>query len=261
MFISAPWQVLLCESIENLSEEECLEVIRLMKTELECNTMNQLLIKIIMKMNDTFTINNTINLKKEIDSVLIAKKPANEKKGESKSNNKRCTTQQPQKTTTLDRKTTQNNNTFELLRLPIDMIATTSLFLNENDIINFEQCCRLFYTMINNSCYLNKTNNFKTFQVTAMRLIQMSDFKHSFYKFCKANTLMFKQVSVRGYFRDGKKLSSCFIQMWNKCINCGIYNDQWVKNMFLSIKKLVFNGGGVLLLPHIPTELISCQMQ
>ena len=85
--------------------------------------------------------------------------------------------------------TTQNNANdnilFPLLRLPIDLITKTSFFLNENDIFQFQQCCRLFYKMINNTSYLHKSNNFKTFQITDKRLDQMAQSKYNFFKYSK----------------------------------------------------------------------------
>ena len=41
-------------------------------------------------------------------------------------------------------KTTKQSVLFPLFRLPNDLIEATSLFLNEKDIFQFEQCCRYF---------------------------------------------------------------------------------------------------------------------
>ena len=93
---------------------------------------------------------------------------------------------------------------FPLLQLPHDVIRTTSFFLNEENIINFERCCRLFYQMINDACYLNQTNNFKTFILDDKKLDEICDWnpnsnsnsdctisksKYSFFKYSKADTL------------------------------------------------------------------------
>ena len=60
---------------------------------------------------------------------------------------------------------------FPLLRLPMDIIKNNvSFFLNEKDIFEFEQCCRLFYQMINISSYLKQSHNFKTFTITNYQL-------------------------------------------------------------------------------------------
>ena len=56
---------------------------------------------------------------------------------------------------------------FPLFALPTDLIISTSFFLNEKDIFHFEQCCRLFYQIVNNLSYLDQSNNFKTFLLTS----------------------------------------------------------------------------------------------
>ena len=48
-------KISLCESIEKLEENQCFDVIRLLQQEIGCTNLNQLLIKIIMKMEKTFT--------------------------------------------------------------------------------------------------------------------------------------------------------------------------------------------------------------
>ena len=77
---------------------------------------------------------------------------------------------------------------FPLLRLPVDLIKKTSFYLNEKDIFQFECCCRLFYQMINDTSYLNLSNNFKSFNITKKRLTQMSERQHSFYKYSKTKS-------------------------------------------------------------------------
>ena len=83
---------------------------------------------------------------------------------------------------------------FPLQRVPIDLIATASLYLNEKDIFNFEQCCRLFYNVINNTSYLSKCNNLKTFSISDKRLTQTtcSKSKCCFFKYSNATELCFR---------------------------------------------------------------------
>ena len=73
----------------------------------------------------------------------------------------------------------QNNNILRLLRLPIDLIFKTSLYLDEKDIYKFEKCCKLFYQIINNSSYLNQSNTFKSFSLEKEQLEVMTQSKNS----------------------------------------------------------------------------------
>ena len=88
-------------------------------------------------------------------------------------------------------KKNKKNTTFPLDRLPVDLISKTSMYLKEKDIFRFEQCCRLFYKMVNNSSYLSKCNNFKKFLITRKRLSQMKQAEYSFFKYTKSNELKF----------------------------------------------------------------------
>ena len=95
--------------------------------------------------------------------------------------------------TTISTSNCKNNNDilFPLFRLPIDLISKTSLFLNKQDILKFEQCCRSFYKMINKTSYLTQSNTFKHFIITQKRLNQMRNCKYSFFKYSKAHRLTF----------------------------------------------------------------------
>ena len=97
---------------------------------------------------------------------------------------------------------------FPLLRLPIDLIAQTSLYLNEKDIFQFE-CCRLFYQMINNTSYLNTSKNFKTFTIEDKTLDQMSQRKNCFFKYSKTKHL-------RLHCDGGRRIN---IDRWQKAMN------------------------------------------
>ena len=159
-------RISLSESLEQLnhqnelSERTCIDVIRLLQTHLGHGNGNMFLVEIIMKMTHNCPIETLDNIQKDITDMVDK---ASGNKGLVKST-----------------KATKHNNdrkdtTFPLLRLPIDIKKKTSLFLNEKDIFNYEKCCRLFYKMINNNNYLNKTNNFKRFKITMTRLSQMAN--------------------------------------------------------------------------------------
>ena len=176
-------KLLLAELVETLDENECLDVIGLLQTELGCETINNMVNKIIIS-NCTNTLTNSsfIKIRNTIKEKLMTKTQNNTKK---------------QTLNRINKTNTQKELIFPLHRLPHDLLLKTSLFLNETDIFNFEQCCRLFYKMINNTSYLSQCNNFKQFIITKKRLHQMKQEKCSFFKYSKAN-----QVSVNLSFAD-----------------------------------------------------------
>ena len=164
----------IAEIVERLNDDECVDVIRLLQYELGHKTINSMLHQIIMQLTQRVTHESLIKIEKTIKDKYcqhFARKKA-------------ATTEQNQDITT------EELVVFPLHRLPSDLILKTSLFLNEKDIFHFEQCCRLFYKMINNTSYLNKCNNFKQFTMTKERLNQMKQDKYSFIKYSKAKQLM-----------------------------------------------------------------------
>ena len=125
-------------------------------------TINQLLIKMIITTENTFSRQSLTKIEQNINSMI-----------ENRS------IQSPP----LSISTKINNNKtklFPLLELPNDVISATALFLNEKDIFNFERCCRLFYQLIDNSSYLNKCNNYKTFEITNEMVDQIISSKYNY---------------------------------------------------------------------------------
>ena len=135
--------------------------------------MNQFATKIFMDCSNNWTSDQITQLENEITQTLS-------NKSDSQSHN--------------NKSITNMNNLkhikFPLLRLPIDLMTQTSLYLNETDIFNFERCCRLFYQMINNTSYLNLSNNFKILKISDQRLNQMSQTQYSFFKYCKTKKVL-----------------------------------------------------------------------
>lgn len=84
---------------------------------------------------------------------------------------------------------------FPLLKLPVDLIIHTSLFLNDKTIIVFERCCRCLYQLTNNTLFISKSN-FKTLSVDklggrkeAFKMKYISQHPCDFFKFCKLTKL------------------------------------------------------------------------
>ena len=124
-------KIALCQSVERLNEQECLDVIRMIQEELRCSTMNQLLTKMIVNMEDMFTSKNISRIKNAIQKMV-----------ENRSNHNQASPGQAGKTQS------------PIIRLPVDVLTKTSTFLNEKDVFQFERCCREFYQIINNVGYL-----------------------------------------------------------------------------------------------------------
>ena len=99
---------------------------------------------------------------------------------------------------------------FPFLQLPIDLVTETSLYLNEDDIFQFEQCCRLFYTMINNTTYLKQSNTFNTFTIDNTIFKQLTQSQYSFFKYSKAMTLEFCNSTHFGVEDDMELIDEFF---------------------------------------------------
>ena len=183
------WKIQLCELIERLNENGHQKVVQLLQqySDFEFKDSSNLSMKLTFSVTKTM---NTDSLAIIVDTIqqminnpsLVSKntKPFN-------SNiNLKTTTQSANDKHEIKK---QNIILFPLSRLPIDLIDNARLFFNETDIFQFEQCCCLFYKMINNTIYLNKCNNFKKFEMTNKRLKQMTESEYSFFKYCTASDL------------------------------------------------------------------------
>ena len=147
---------------------------------------------------------------------------------------------------------------FPLLRLPIDLIKNTSLYLNEDDICQFEKCCRLFYTTINNTIYLKESNNFQTFKIDNIRFEQLMQSQCSFFKYSKAMTLLLENSTNVSPHHSEEAIYEFFSEMqdkWNKIPTIGRNNDLF-NSIFKSIKSLRFGPDGIPLLSRLPVAIL-----
>ena len=221
----------LCELIHKLDVNECLAVIQTIHHECDCQNLNELLTKIILKLTDTATTDSLNNMTMIINDII---------------SNTNCKQNNMNNSTKQIRQSRNNNN--KLLRLPIDLINKTSSFLNEQDIFDFEKSSRLFYQIINNSLYLNQCNTFKTFILTPQKLAQMTQPKYSFYKYSKATTLV-----LQGFTCD---LECIYSQEMKKTFDKAGSYDNWLWSMFKSIETLDVSFDGSPLLSVLPIELM-----
>ena len=143
---------------------------------------------------------------------------------------------------------------FPLLHLPTDLIRKTSFYLNEKDIVKFETCCRSFYQMINNSLYLNQSNNFKTFELTNNRLIRMNRLQNSCFKFCKAQTLII-ELSPDKNPSTIEYMGKIWHRIWHVEQNISGLGT-WLPSLFRSIKSLNVHGNSVFILNQLPLNIL-----
>ena len=240
-------QISVCDSIAKLNEEGCFEAIRLLQNVMGLNNLNQFIIKMFMNISNNFTIDNLIKLDNQFSSLKLS------------NNNNQSKSKQTSNQTYMS-KNLDKTIPFPLLRLPIDLISKTSLFLSEQDIFNYEQCCRLFYKMINNTSYLNQSNVFKQLQITDEKLDDMGQSNYSFFKYSKAHKLEFNCDS--GYLlgslvRVRNSCSTELHQRWNKAkIVCKNDKSGWFDSLFKSIQVLKLRADGMLLVDALPIELL-----
>ena len=236
------YQVCFCELIDKLNDNGCISVIRLLQQTMKCNDLNALLIKILNNLSQQFPTDALPDICNKIAKIV---------------EDESCRKQSRETIVRI----THNVNVdvlFPLVELPDDLIYKTSLYLNGNDIFQFEKCCRSFYQMINNTKYLNQTNNFKTFTITDKKLNQMANTKYSFFKYIKAQTLIFDFDS--GYnCNDDEELINAFItelhHKWDKAKM--IMNvDNLYENIFKSIKSIILDDDGSLLLGKLPINIL-----
>ena len=238
-------KISLCQYIETLNDDGCLQVIRLLQHYQKYKHLNQFLIKVLMQTTDQMDVESLQQMHNEIKQMSCNNKYVQMRQSPCvKSKNS-------EKSPTID----HDNIIFPLFRLPIDMIQNASLFLNENDIFHFEKCCRSFYKMINNSTYLKQTKNFKTLRLYNKRLNQMIEPKYSFYKYSQASTM---GVNV---LVPAEKTVTTFINetqsKWDqiKCIEK--YHGYWLTNLLKSIKSLTLSADPTMaLLPKLPLNIL-----
>ena len=236
----------ICNSISKLNEDGCLDVIRLIQNVMRLDDLNELTTKTFMDYSNDCKIDQIIQFDNEIKQRV--------------SNRRYChSDSQSHKKKTIPN--INNNIKFPLLRLPIDLITQTSLYLNEKDIFKFECCCRLFYQMINNASYLSLSNNFKTFEITNDILTQMSQTQCSFFKYTKAKQVkLYCNSGVESNGDDRAKIEDCVTKLrtdWEKTAKQVCINDGgWLNNMFKSIERLDINYDSMTLLDKLPIDIL-----
>ena len=230
----------LTDLVQQLTETQCVDVIRLICDALQFKDLNELLINIIHKLTNNTTKSGFMEIENVIKDLLNSHNNDNNNTKNDK---------------TVKGKT--KNDKTNLFRLPIDLLNKTSLFLDETDVFHFEQCCKLFYQIINNASHLKQSNNFKTLQLTHKRLNQMLQTQYSFYKYSFAHTLQLQDYDNDLVTVVLDRHIPPFVTQFEKklhkaqdAVNC----NECMESLFKSIKLISCDHDGCLLLCTLPID-------
>ena len=243
-------KISLCRCIETLNDDGCLKAIRLLQHFQKYKHLNQFLIKVVLQATDKMDTESLQRMTTEMKEISCNCKYVQMKQSLDNKSKKR------EKSVSIhDDKTVI---VFPLFRLPVDIISNTSLFLNEKDIFSFEQCCRLFYQIINKLSYLKQTNNFKTFIIDDKRFNHMMKPKHSFYKYSQTRTLKITKNALGDvvYYQLPKFVNQTHIK-WKQAKYMAKYNGDWLMNVFRSVESLTLPGDAtMMLLDKLPLKIL-----
>ena len=243
-------KISIAQLVETLNDDECIDVIRLLQHEDGDITLNTIVNRMIIQSTERLSNESLIKIENTI-------------KDKYSQHSKRNTVS----STTKNNAITTHSVLFPLHRLPNDLLSKTPLFLNETDIFQFEQCCRMFYKMINNTSYLSQCNVFKHFVMTKKRLDQMKQQQYSFFKYSKANQLISNLLTdcyvstnyCLGY-DPAELLVDCmndFNTTMNEMKKMGSY-DNWWTSLFKSISILDIGSSTNVgpLLSQLPIDIL-----
>ena len=226
----------LYESLTKVNDDGFVEARRLLSNYLDITTIQSNNIKTIFLETATLSHEKLATLKEEMDKI----------------------SSDPQYTHS-NKQLIQSDSSFSsMLELPNDLIVKTAIFLNEKDIFEFEQCCRLIYKLINNTSHLNQSKNFKKLKITNHKLDQIRRLKCSFFKYCKAKDLEIGMTTTQS--RDARQeviqtMVTTLHGSWDLAQKSWI-NDGWFKIIFQSINTLTFAADGMFFLDKMPIELL-----
>ena len=242
-------KISLCRCIETLNDDGCLQVIRLLQNH-QC--LNQVLLQVVLKITDNMNVESLQDMNNQMKQIACNNKYVQKSPDNKLKNFADCTsvnTNQP-----------CENIIFPLSRLPVDIIKSTSLFLNEQDIFNFEQCCRVFYQMINNLAYLKQSNNFREFILDDKKLNQIAEPKYTFYKYSQANIMKVTVFELNPAFEETNDSVTKFVtktqSKWEQAEYIDKCYDHWLTNLFKSIESLQLSEDSTMaLLDKLPSKL------
>ena len=120
-------------------------------------------------------------------------------------------------------------------------------------VFGFEQCCRLFYQMINNSAHLKQSNSFKVFTFNKTVLDEMMMLRYSFYKYSQCEKLVIRFGCKMTYFITDIQ------HEWERALSDDGHfdHDHSFLRVFKSIRSLELNDYATLILLHkLPLDVL-----
>ena len=241
-------KISVCELVESLNDDGCVDVIRSLQNELGHGTFITIIRMIIIQHTQGLSKQSLIKIEKMIKDRYFQHSTSNIASATNIHN------------------TLKNSVLFPLDRLPNDLVFKTSLFFDEQDIFQFEQCCRFFYKMINNTSYLSQCNNFKEFIITKERLREMRQAEYGFFKYSKTNKLT-TDIDPSDYLRGTDMdysfeaslvaTANDFETTMNAMKKMGSYDNWWINIVkSISILDVGFHDVNGILLSRMPLDIL-----
>ena len=239
-------RIALYESLEKLNKDGLLEAMRLYPNVLGRSQSRQVKrstsIKSIFLDSDKMTNVELENYQNSIQNNLVCNNKYNVTVP--------ITNQEQQVTQTL------KNGSHE--QLPNDLLMKIAICLNKRDIFMFEQCCRLFYKIVNNTSFLNQCYNYDTFVLTDKILNQMVSQECSYFKYSKASELgmwLCMKAGLGHKEAQKRKAMNEFVNLWGEA-KIQWKKQGWFESIFQSIKILKFDIDSMFLLDKMPLQLL-----
>ena len=215
----------LCELIESLDQDECQQAINFLGQQC-CSNLQNLLIKLLFAHDSNgqeFLTNESLSRLEEYvtninhDTLKQSSNPIKHDVIQTADGGELNSNQQPSQSEARNNALLHDNFTpnanklsnsvFPLMKLPIQMLKSICYFIKRNDILIFEQTCRVFYQLINNISFLKTYNGFKKLIITKENLMKIAkgncacnncnncnncnDVKYDLFKWSKCKHLLF----------------------------------------------------------------------
>ena len=164
----------------------------------------------------------------------------------------------------------KNNLFFPFLDVPRDIQSNIACWLDECDVLLFEQCCRTTYLIINHVVFLRNYNGFKYLELNSHVIQLLSDNKWADlfkYRQCQHLHLNMKLNMIGNVpfvmNHSTKNVSYCWrYQEIKRNFKTLLNQRDWLIKILLSIQHLSFDDHGVNILHLLPIrKLLSLDSQ
>lgn len=190
-------KVSICHAIETLTIEQADDVLKLIKKELDCTNTNQLIAKLLFfktqQNNEIFSPDSLASIENYVQHMP---KPASATTTKSVSiNSNDCDVKKDVSST---------KNTRDVISgLPDEILSNIGSYINEKDIINYEQCSRRFLTLCHTFLFLKKRSKYRTLSINRKNLEYISKNKCCLNRYVNCGVLTFNldfKVGTLAYY-------------------------------------------------------------